>query len=216
MDQVINVVIIDDHKLARQGMREIVSLEDSFRVIAEGKNGEDALQLAEALQPHLMLIDIEMPGMDGLEATRLIKMHHPAIKIVIVTVSDDVSNLFEAIKRGAQGYLLKNLQPASWLEYLRAIADDETPMSKQLAGKMIAEFQSMHEKSNQDEQHSPLTEREREILEWVAKGKTNREISELLYISENTVKNHLKNILQKLHMQNRVQLTRYAIKMKFL
>jgi DNA-binding NarL/FixJ family response regulator len=216
MNPVINIVIIDDHKLARQGMREIVTLDQRFHIIGEGRNGHDALQLAESLQPHMMLIDIEMPGMDGLEATRLIKTHHPAIKIVIVTVSDDVSNLFEAIKRGAQGYLLKNLQPASWLEYLQAIAEDEMPMSKQLAGKMIAEFSSMHAKSHQDERHSPLTEREREILEWVAKGKTNREISEALYISENTVKNHLKNILQKLHMQNRVQLTHYAIKMNFL
>ena len=210
MQKQLNVVIVDDHKLARQGMRELLMNDSRFLVTGEGKNGKEAVHLAQSLRPDLMLIDIEMPEMDGLEATRLIKMQFPSVKIVIVTVSDDVANLFEAIKRGAQGYLLKNLQPGTWIEYLLAMADDETPLTRQLASKMIAEFQTTSEKTKIDHKISPLTEREQEILEWVAKGKTNKEISNHLFISENTVKNHLKNILHKLHMQNRVQLTRYA------
>lgn len=204
--QPIRVLIADDHKHAREGMREILEPDPAFEVVAEAWNGHEALEYTGKYMPDMILMDIHMPDMSGLEATRRIKNDYPYVKIIIVTVSDDITHLFEAIKKGAQGYLLKNLDPASWLEYLKAVALDEVPLSRELAVQLLMEFSA----KPQEPALSPLTAREQEILEQVAKGKTNREISEDLIISENTVKNHLKNIMQKLHLDNRVQLTRYA------
>lgn len=209
---VYRVLIVDDHAHAREGMRDIISVDPIFEVVAEAANAREALELTERLMPDLVMMDINMPEMDGLEATKLIKSRFPYVKIVIVTVSDDISHLFEALKKGAQGYLLKNLHPASWHEYLKAIATDEAPMSRELAVRILQEF-TPKEQAVPDEERGdrgPLTAREREILEWVARGKSNRDISEQLVISEHTVKNHMKNILQKLHLENRVQLMRYV------
>jgi DNA-binding NarL/FixJ family response regulator len=203
------VLIVDDHAHGREGMRDILSMDPEFEVVAEATNGLEAIQLTEQYMPDLILMDISMPEMDGLQATKHIKESYPYVKIVMVTVSDDITHLFEALKRGAQGYLLKNLKPSAWHEYLRAIAIDEAPMSKELAFRILQEFHPREMK--QVATASPLTVREKEILERVAKGESNREIAEVFTISEHTVKNHLKNILQKLHLENRVQLTRYAI-----
>ncbi|WP_270169575.1 response regulator [Paenibacillus sp. SYP-B4298] len=221
------VLLVDDHPHGREGMRTVMEIDPVFQVVAEATSGEQAVQLAEELMPDLILMDINMPGIGGLEATQRIKTRLPAIKIVMVTVSDDITDLFEAIKRGAQGYLVKNLNPSSWHEYLRAIAVDEAPMSKELAFRILQEFTSRADGTSptrpRDEPGkaaappprqpaaSPLTPRETEILERVAKGESNREIAALFHLSEHTVKNHLKNILQKLHLDNRVQLARYAL-----
>ena len=202
------VLIVDDHSHAREGIRSILSMDEAFDIVAEGTNGLEAIQLTEEWMPDLILMDINMPGMDGLEATKQIKTLFPYVKIVMVTVSDDIAHLFEALKKGAQGYLLKNLSPTSWHEYLKAIAIDEAPMSRELAFRLLQEFAAPKERIEPHD--SGLTWRETEILEWVARGKTNRDIAEALGISEHTVKNHLKNIMQKLQMDNRVQLTRYA------
>ncbi|CAH0117901.1 MULTISPECIES: response regulator transcription factor [unclassified Paenibacillus] len=203
------VIIVDDHAHAREGMRDILSVDPMFEVVAEGVNGLEAIALTEQYMPDLILMDISMPEMDGLQATKRIKEQFPYVKIVMVTVSDDITHLFEALKKGAQGYLLKNLRPSAWHEYLRAIAIDEAPMSKELAFRILQEFS--RKETTKMPVSTPLTSREREILERVAKGESNREIAERLTISEHTVKNHLKNILQKLHLDNRVQLTRYAL-----
>jgi len=201
------ILIIDDHELAREGIRTIVEMDPQFQIIAEGTSGEEALELTAQYMPDLILMDIQMPGIGGLEATRLLKSNFPYIKIIMVTVSDDITNLFEAIKQGAQGYLLKNLQPSSWHDYLRAVALDETPVTKELAYRMLKEFAAP---TQAELEKHPLTTREQDILNLVAKGYVNRDIAQELDISEHTVKNHLKNILQKLHLSNRVQLTRYA------
>ena len=220
----VRVLIVDDHPHGREGMREILSMDGMFMVVGEAAGGEEAIGRAAELRPDLVLMDIRMPGMGGLEATYRLKLLLPELKIVMVTVSDDITHLFEAIKRGAQGYLLKNLDPSSWLQYLREVADDEAPMSKELAFRLLQEFalgndrgepaMPMTKVSNTGKPaHSatPLTEREKEVLRRVATGASNREIAAALVLSEHTVKNHLKNILQKLHLDNRVQLTRYAL-----
>lgn len=208
MNQPFRVLLIDDHKHAREGMRTILEMDPVFQVVAEGRSGQEAIQLTAEYMPDLILMDIHMPDMDGLEATKTIKTHYPYIKIVMVTVSDDITHLFEALKRGAQGYLLKNLYPEEWHHYLKAIAYDEAPMSRELALKILQEF-SFQEKKPSTEK-TPLTGREKEILSLVALGLSNRDIAIKLDISEHTAKNHLKNILQKLHLENRVQLARYA------
>ncbi|MBO7744240.1 response regulator transcription factor [Paenibacillus sp. MWE-103] len=204
--QPMRILITDDHRDAREGIRTIIEGDPLFEVVGEARNGLEAIEMTVQEMPDLILMDINMKEMDGLEATKIIKERFPYIKIVMVTVSDDITHLFEAIKRGAQGYLLKNLDPSSWHDYLKAVALDEVPMSRELAFRFLKEFFDREKASH----HTPLTPRETEILTWVSKGVQNREIASHLNISEHTVKNHLKNILQKLHLENRVQLARYA------
>jgi len=198
------VMIVDDSELAREGIRMILESDPAFEVVVEGTSGEEAIVLSDMWMPDLILMDIQMPGIGGLEATKRLKEKYPFIKVVMVTVSDDIAHLFDAIKKGAQGYLSKNLKPETWLEYLKAIAVDEVPMTRELAFRILKELSPM------GTEVSPLTAREREILGLVAKGMSNKEISSNLDLSEHTVKNHMKNILQKLHLENRVQLARYA------
>jgi len=207
------VLIVDDSEHAREGIRLILSGDPAFIVVAEGRSGEQALTLTEQWMPDLILMDISMPGIGGMEATKQIKAKYPYVKIVMVTVSDDITHLFEALKKGAQGYLLKNLSPSAWHEYLRAIALDEAPMTKELAFRLLKEFSPVDTGADYE---GPLTAREREILGHVARGAVNRDIASALSISEHTVKNHLKNILHKLHLSNRVQLTRYAYEQGWL
>jgi len=216
MSDKIRILLADDHRHAREGMRTIVSSLPEFTVAGEASSGEEAVRLADELAPDMILMDINMPGMGGFEAVKAIKSAHPAVKIIMVTVSDDVSHLFEALKKGAQGYLLKNLNPSSWRDYLRAVAFDEAPLNPEVAMSILREFAGRKTSSAADSsrERTPdaggLTPREREILQEVARGQTNREIAVSFGLSEHTVKNHLKNILQKLHLDNRVQLTRYA------
>ncbi|MBS3681096.1 response regulator transcription factor [Ornithinibacillus massiliensis] len=205
--QPFRILIVDDHAHAREGIREILEEFDDFLIIGEAKNGKEAIQLTEELIPDIILMDIKMPMMNGLEATKIIKSKFPFVKIVMITVSDDITDLFDALKKGAQGYLLKNIQSDTWIEHLRAFALDEVPMSKEIALQILKEFP--HKKAIEEE-NIPLSNRELEVLQLVAKGLSNKEISNTLFISEHTVKSHLKNILSKLHLDNRVQLTSYA------
>lgn len=203
------VLVIDDSEQAREAIRTILESDPVFEVVAEGARGEDALSLTAQWMPDLILMDIRLPGMSGLEATKLVKDQYPYVKIVMVTVSDDIAHLFDALKRGAQGYLLKNLNPEYWLEYLKAICFDEAPMTRELAFRILKEF-SHAGKTAEGDSASTLTARETEILGLVAKGMSNRDIAAQLNISEYTVKNHLKNIFHKLHLENRSQLVRYV------
>lgn len=211
----IKVLIVDDHPLARQGMAILLGEDPAFTIVGEAGDGMEAMAAARTLDPDLILMDINMPHCDGLEATRAIKAELPRARIVMVTVSDDVQDLFEAIKHGAQGYLVKNLAPEVWIEYLKAVGRGETPISKQIAADILAEF-TRTEVPSVDPTYDQLSEREREVLTWVARGSSNKEIAEALSIAENTVKNHLKNILGKLHLRNRVQLATYAVSQGFV
>jgi DNA-binding NarL/FixJ family response regulator len=204
----IKVLIVDDHFLSRKGIASILSANSLFEIVGEATNGAEALEKAKQLMPDLILMDIRMPGGDGLEATRLIKSAMPHVKIIILSVSDDVQDFFEAIKLGAQGYLLKNMEPEYWLDYILSIAQGEAPISRVLAVKILQEFAGQ----KQTVSDNRLSEREKEVLQLISQGLGNKEISEKLYISENTVKNHLRNILDKLHLQNRMQLIAFAYK----
>ncbi|MCU7738074.1 response regulator transcription factor [Priestia megaterium] len=205
--QPFRILIVDDHAHAREGIRDILEEYEDFIIVGEGTNGQEAIELTEKLMPDIVLMDIGMPAMDGLEATKQIKLQFPYVKIVVITVSDDITDLFDALKKGAQGYLLKNLQSEVWYDYLRAFALDEVPMSKEIAFQILKEFPQETSIKKPD---TPLSARELEVLQLVAKGLSNRDISAQLFISEHTVKSHLKNILSKLHLENRVQLTSYA------
>ena len=182
-----------------------------FIIVGECNNGEEAIRFTDRFLPELILMDIQMAEMNGLEALKTIKDKYPAIKVVIVTVSDDALHLLDALKKGASGYLIKNLTPSTWIDYLKGVVSDDMPLSRDFAYQLLKEI-TLH-------QHAaplpvPLTAREKEILSWVANGAPNREIAERLFISEHTVKNHLKNILHKLQLDNRVQLAKFAIENK--
>jgi two-component system nitrate/nitrite response regulator NarL len=204
------VLIADDHPMARMAIRSLLEQDPSFHVIGEATNGEEAYHMCEELQPDLVLMDINMPKWTGLEATREVKKAYPHIKIVILSVSDDVADLITAIQFGAQGYLLKNLEPDDWLAYLHALLDEDSEISREMATRLMNRFR--REDSTDETGPDVLTPREKEILMYVGAGKTNREISDELVIAENTVKNHIKNILEKLQLANRVQLAAYAVR----
>lgn len=198
------VVLADDNMLSRRAVRSLLGNEAGFEIVGEARDGFEALSLARELGPDLILMDLDMPHCDGLLATRLIKRELPSAKVVILTVSDDAADLFEAIQNGAQGYLLKSLAPADWLKCLRNLANDEAP-PRELVRRILAEFAAPVSASE-----SSLTEREREVLRLVAAAMTNRQVAEALYVSEQTVKNHLKSIMKKLRLKNRVELALYA------
>ena len=201
------VMLVDDLPLIRNGIASLL-ISRGHEVVAEANDGQEAIELVETSNPELILMDIQMPGMGGLEATRLIKAQHPESKIVMLTVSDDENDLFEAVKSGAHGYLLKDLEAQEFFEALDAIERGEAVIPTRLAGNLLAEFRSSSQR--QTESIDSLSPREKEVLDLVSQGLTNKEVAGNLYISENTVKYHMKNILDKLHLRNRSQVIAWA------
>jgi len=209
----LRILLVDDHVLFRKGVAALLARRPDMEVIGEASDGLDAITVARELLPDVILMDIHMPRCDGLEATRRIKREVPHVKIVILTVSDDDQNLFEAIKSGAQGYLLKDLEPTKLYDLLESISRGEAPLSGVVAAKILQEFARPNTGSlPATEMIEELTTREKDILQLVVDGKTNKEIAASLSIAENTVKIHLRNILEKLHLQNRIQAAVYAVR----
>lgn len=208
------VLIIDDHPLARLAIRSVLADSPYFEVCGEAASGEEGIVHCEREEPELVLMDIQMPDMDGLEATRRIKRRFPNMKIVMLTVSDESANLFAALQYGAQGYLLKNMDPAEWTAYLVDLCKEQGKPTQEWSDRLFRRFSldrdTPHEPTLSDE--IALTQREQEIVWHVARGETNREIAERLCISEYTVKNHLKNIMGKCGIDNRTQLTVFAVR----
>ena len=205
------VLLADDHPLFRDGLATLLRARE-MEIVGEASNGLEALQQTRLLKPDLILMDVNMPRMNGLEATRLIKTEMPETKIVILTVSDDDENLFEAIKSGAHGYLLKSMASQTFFELLKDVAQGDAPITRTLAAKILGEFAPpLQHYEALTANKADLTEREKEVLSLVADGLTNRDIAARLIITENTVKYHLKNILEKLHLRNRAQAVAYAI-----
>lgn len=208
------VLLVDDHPLVRDGIASLL-MAKGLEVAGEAGDGTEALHKARQLHPDVILMDIRMPGLNGLEATRLIKTEMPEVKIIMLTVSDDDQDLFEAIKSGAEGYLLKSLEGEQFFELLEGIDRGEAPMSPGMAAKILNEFARRAKQEPEREvtppDHETLTDRETEVLQLVAGGLSNKEIADILTISENTVKFHLKNILAKLHTRNRTEAVAYAL-----
>lgn len=205
----VRIVLADDHALFRDGVASLLKSR-GYEVVGEASDGVEAVEIVRRLVPDLVLMDIRMPRLDGLAATRILTAERVPTRVVILTVSDDQENLFEAIKSGAAGYILKSTDTAAFFAHVEAAAAGDAPISRPLAGKILAEFARQLAEAD-DGAAGRLTERERQVLSLVSEGLTNRSIAAQLSLSENTVKYHLKNILQKLHLRNRAQAVAYAL-----
>lgn len=206
--QPLRLLLVDDHALFREGLISLLSYQDDFTVIGEAEDAESALAQAHALEPDIVLMDIELPGEDGVSATRRLKMEMPTITVAMLTVRDDSETLFEAIKAGAQGYLVKNVRSRELLEQLRGLARGEAAISRRMAARILEEVRGQTESFVPGES---LTARETEVLELVAARLSNADIAARLVVSEHTVKNHMKSILSKLHLRSRHQAAAYGV-----
>ncbi|MBC8331730.1 MAG: response regulator transcription factor [Anaerolineae bacterium] len=202
------VLVADDHSLFRDGITSLLEAA-GYQVVAQVGDGHTALEATRQLQPDLVLLDIDMPEMGGLEALDRIKAEFPEISVVILTVSNDDRDLFAAIERGADGYLLKDLQAQDFIEMLQGVERGDAAITRKTAARLMNRFQKMAQQTMGDA--NELTDRELEVLEKVGDGMANRDIASALFISENTVKYHLRNILQKLGAKNRTEAVTYAI-----
>ncbi len=206
----VSILLVDDHALFREGLASLLNARTNFQVVGTAENGEEGLKLARELMPDLVLMDVRMPDGDGIAATRRIKTEMPDARIVMLTMSEDEQDLFQALKNGAQGYLLKNTKPDDLCRYIEGVMEGQAPISGMMAAKMLNEFRRPEDPAPDECGCEKLTHREWDVLQRVASGLTNREIAAALSISENTVKKHLRNILAKLHLQNRVQAALYV------
>jgi DNA-binding NarL/FixJ family response regulator len=227
------ILLADDHALFAAGLQSLLQA-GGYQVIGCASNGLEALRLARELQPDMILMDVRMPVCDGLEATRLIKTEFPEIQIVMLTASAEHADLFEALKSGASGYLLKNLEPSVLFNYLAGMTRGEAPLSRELSAYLLQEFvqqangldkhrpanenpkferdrNEIDQPSEEQEPETVLTNRQFEILEMVAAGLSYKEVGAALHLSENTVKYHMGGIVRSLHQKNREQVVAYAI-----
>lgn len=219
----IKIVIIDDHQLFREGVKRILDLEDNFEVVAEGDDGSKGISLVEQHKPDVILMDINMPKVNGVEATRELIETYPWVKVLILSIHDDESYVTHVLKSGASGYLLKEMDADSLIEAVRVVADGGAYIHPKVTHNLINEFRRLASEKAPDteigfrevEYVRPLhllTRRECEVLQLMTDGKSNRSIGEILFISEKTVKNHVSNILQKMNVNDRTQAVVEAIK----
>ncbi|GIM45570.1 transcriptional regulatory protein DegU [Collibacillus ludicampi] len=220
----IKILLADDHTLFRQGLRRIFALEDDLEVVGEAGDGEVVVELADALMPHVIIMDINMPKKNGVEATRAIKQLNPELKVLILSIHDDEEYVFETIRVGANGYLLKDVDSESLLDAVRKTVEGASFIHPKVTTKLLEEFKRLSRQAAEMESqrtmereedaclHFSLTQRESEILKLMAEGKSNRTIGEVLYISEKTVKNHVSSILCKLGVDDRTQAVIMAAK----
>jgi len=205
----IRILITDDHAIVREGLRTLIRTEPGMEVIGEAADGVEAVEKACELKPDVILMDMVMPRMGGLEAIRKIKVQCPDARILVLTSFSDDDTVFPAIKAGALGYLLKNTSPDILLSAIRGVPQGNSSISTDIANKLMSELQRRSDLPLTEE---PLTERELDVLNLVAQGLTNQEIADQLVISEGTVRTHVSNILSKLHLANRTQAALYALR----
>ena len=217
-----SIIIIDDHQLFREGVKRILDFESSFDVVAEGDDGSEAMDLVEAHKPDVVIMDINMPNMNGVEATKMLVNRYPETKVIILSIHDDENYVQHALKTGAQGYLLKEMDADALIDAVRVVAEGGSYLHPKVTHNLVKEYRRLaaEEGADRDSVHAVeirrplhlLTRRECEVLQILAYGKSNRAIGETLYISEKTVKNHVTNILQKMIVNDRTQAVVQAIK----
>ncbi len=213
----IKVLLVDDHALFRRGIATVLAGQEGLEVIDEASDGLEAIEKAKKIAPGVIVMDLHMPRCSGLEATQALQAEMPQVNILILTVSEKEADLFDAMKFGARGYLLKNTEPEDLVHAIFHIAQGGVIVSPVMATKLLTEFQTLgagvkSQPRKIDREESDLSPREGEVLQLISQGATNKEIAESLFISENTVKTHLRNIMEKLHLANRSQAAAYAVK----
>ena len=212
----VRVVIVDDQELFRRGLTMLLAAEDDIDVVGEAADGEEATRLAATIAPDVILMDVRMPKQSGIEACVAIKAASPTTKIVMLTVSDEEADLYEAVKNGASGYLLKDSSIEQVAQAVRVVADGQSLISPSMAVKLIDEFKALSRPDPAGSAALRITDRELQVLRLVATGLNNRDIAAELFISENTVKNHVRNILEKLQLHSRMEAVMYAVREKLL
>nr|WP_223128277.1 response regulator transcription factor [Terrabacter sp. MAHUQ-38] len=216
----IRVLIVDDHALYRRGLQTVLAIEDGIEVVAEAADGVEAVERAEQALPDVIVMDVGMPKRGGIHACRLIKQRVPSARIIMLTGSDDDGDLFEALQAGASGYLLKQATEEI-ADGIRNVFGGHSPLSPVMATKLILEFNQVSRRAEAPTttpaiESARLTDRELEVLDHVARGRTNQQIAAELHISENTVRNHIRNILDKLHMHSRMEAALYAVRRQLI
>lgn len=216
------IIIIDDHPLFREGVKKILSFENNLEVVAEGDDGKDACSLVERYQPDVVIMDINMPSINGIEATRMLTQIYPQTKVIILSIHDDENYVSHALRSGAQGYLLKEMDGETLVEAIKIVADGGCYLHPKVTKNLLKEYRRLSSESMEQEKNDfplevklplqLLTRRECEVLQLLADGMSNRAIGEAIYISEKTVKNHVSNILQKIEVNDRTQAVIVAIK----
>ena len=212
----VRVLVVDDQELFRRGLIMLLSGDTDIEVVGEASDGITATELAVKTAPDVILLDVRMPRRTGVEACRGIKEAVPAAKIIMLTVSDEEADLYESVKNGATGYLLKDSSIEEVAQAIRVVNEGQSLISPSMAVKLIDEFKQMSKPEREQGPALRLTERELEVLRLVAKGLNNREVAKELFISENTVKNHVRNILEKLQLHSRMEAVMYAMREKLL
>lgn len=209
----IKVIIADDHTIVRKGLCAILAGESEIEVVGEAEDGRDAIRKVEQLQPDVVLLDIAMPLLNGLEATRQLRKRYAKLKILILTMHDNEEYVFEALRAGASGYLVKRSAPNELISAIKAVYREGSFLSPAVSKKVIDQYVRVGlKKVKEDKEYGKLTEREREILQLIAEGRANREIAELLNISIKTVESHRSHLMEKLNIRNIAELTQYAIR----
>ena len=211
----VRVLVVDDHALFRRGIVTVLTNQEGINVVGEAVNGLEAIEKAEELAPDVIVMDLNMPQCSGLEATQALQARTPQVGILVLTVSENEADLFAAIKFGATGYILKNTEPEELVQAIYHIAQGGVIISPMMATKLLTEFRGSDTDARAkqtEEEEANLSPREVEVLRLISQGATNKEIADSLFISENTVKTHLRNIMDKLHLANRSQAAAYAVK----
>jgi DNA-binding NarL/FixJ family response regulator len=202
----IRILLADDQPLFREALRTLISLQPDLEVVGEAGNGSEAVRMAHALNPNVVLMDLQMPGLDGVAATRRLQVEKPGCHVIALTTFDDDEYVFDCLRSGAVGYLLKDAPSAELFAAIRAAACGESFLQPSVTTRVIAEFARLSDQPNISATLvEPLSDREREILRLISNGSSNREIAEKLFITEGTVKNHVTNILSKLAVRDRTQ-----------
>ncbi len=208
------ILVVDDHSLVRQGLIRLLKTDKDIEVVGEADSGYSSLEKAELLKPDVILMDLYMPGLDGIAATRLIKKSTPDVCIIILTVSEEEEDIMEALNAGAQGYILKNTDPSSFIQQVKASCSGEVALGSDIVKRLINAMQhkSKAPSIQKVDQHNTISNREKEVLGLISKGLTNKEMAVGMVISINTIRTHIRALMQKLNLDNRTQLATYAIR----
>jgi DNA-binding NarL/FixJ family response regulator len=213
----IQVMVVDDHAIVREGIKSLLNLREDIAVVAEAESGMECLRLLEKVRPDVVLMDLKMPGIDGIEATRLIKERHPLIKVVLLTNYDDEEYVLESIRADADGYVLKDVNKSDVPQIVRGVLRDRAFIDPGVTRKLFQSIQQSASAGTDPAGNRPvLSRRELQILTHLAEGLSNKEIADKVHLSPDTVKSHLKNIYQKLHVHNRSQAVRTAVREKLV